>query len=101
MDAVSWTILGVAAGAGAALAALAPRLKRDHRRRQLTGGGTSLSGLGMGLDAVWRPSAEEAHTDWDARVELPAPAPSPGDPGRIRDGRIMLDGPSELEHDGV
>ena len=88
---MSWSILVVAVAATIALAALAPRLKRSQRRRQLAGGGTSLSGLGLGLDAVWRPTAEEAHAHWDTQAELPAPAADPSDKGRIRNGRIVLD----------
>jgi hypothetical protein len=74
-----------------ALVALAPRLKRDHLRKQLDGSaGGSLAGVGSGFDAVWRPSAEDAHADWEAAVELPAPAPTPGDKGRIEDGRLII-----------
>jgi len=51
---------------------------------------SSLSGLGSGLDVVWRPTAEEAHADWEMQVELPALAPIPGDKGRIHDGRIVI-----------
>ena len=71
--------------------ALAPRLKRNNLRRQLDGGGGSFAGVGVGLDAVRRPSADEARADWEAQVEMPAPAPSPGDKGRMQDGRIVLD----------
>jgi hypothetical protein len=71
--------------------ALAPRWSRDNLRRQLDGGGGSLSGIGAGFDAIWRPSAEDAREQWEAQIEVPAPAPAPGDPGRMRDGRIVLD----------
>ena len=70
--------------------AIAPRLKRDNLRRQLEGGGGSFAGVGAGFDSVWRPSAEEARADWEAQVEMPAPAPSPGDKGRMEDGRIVI-----------
>ena len=70
---------------------LAPRLKRDNLRRQLEGGGGSFAGVGVGLDAVWRPSADEARADWEAQVEIPAPAPTPGDKGRLRGGRIVIE----------
>ncbi|MET0735912.1 MAG: hypothetical protein ABWY55_09770 [Microbacterium sp.] len=90
MDAPAWIVMSVALAAVGIAAALAPRLKRDNLRRQLEGGG-SFSGVGAGFDAVWRPSAEEAHAQWQAQVEVPAPAPTPGDKGRVRDGRIVID----------
>ena len=90
VDVWTWSILAAALVSVVVLVALAPRIKRDHRRRQLAGGG-GLAGLGGGLDAVWRPSAEEAHAQWQAQVEIPAPAPAPGDKGRLADGRIVID----------
>jgi len=51
---------------------------------------SSFGGLGSGLDVVWRPTAEEAHADWEMQVELPAPTPIPGDKGRIHDGKIVI-----------
>ena len=90
MDSVGWLVMAAALVATAAGVALAPRMKRDNLQRQLDGGG-SFAGVGMGLDAVWRPSAEEARAGWEAQVELPAPAPSPGDKGRMQDGRIVID----------
>jgi hypothetical protein len=94
MDPLAWTLLSVVLAAAASLIALAPQLKRDHRRRQLEGRAPS-GGLGSGLDAVWRPTAEDAHADWEASVELPAPAPLPGDKGRVEDGRIVIDLPDD------
>jgi hypothetical protein len=77
-------IVAVAAG----VVALGPLIHRDTRRRweRGTGGG----GLGSALDAVWRPSVEDAHAQWEAQVEMPAPAPSPGDKG-LDDGRIVIE----------
>ena len=49
------------------------------------------SGIGAGFDVVWRPTADEARALWQAQVEMPAPAPTPGDKGRMRDGRIVID----------
>ncbi|WP_345802625.1 hypothetical protein AAIB33_05905 [Microbacterium sp. AZCO] len=95
MDASGWVFAAVLAGATVAMIAAAPALTRDHRRRQADGRAPS-GGLGSGLDAVWRPSAEEAHADWEAQVELPAPAPAPGDKGRMEDGRIVI----EVRRDG-
>lgn len=46
-------------------------------------------GMGSALDAVWRPSAEEAHAQWEAQIEMLAPAPTPGDKG-FDDGRIVI-----------
>jgi len=89
MDLFAWMILGLAAVATAILVACAPALKRDQRRRQLDGRGTS-GGLGSGLDAVWRPTAEDAHAQWEAQIELPAPAPTPGDGGRLDDDRVVI-----------
>jgi hypothetical protein len=91
MDSVGWLVTAAALAATAVGVALAPRLKRDNLKRQLNGGGGSFAGVGVGLDAVWRPSAEEARAGWEAQVELPAPAPSPGDKGRMQDGRIVID----------
>jgi hypothetical protein len=90
MDAGAWIVIGVAVLATAVFVVLAPLLKRGQLRRQLAGRAPS-GGLGSGLDAVWRPSAEDAHADWEASVELPAPAPMPGDKGRMKDGRIVID----------
>lgn len=91
VDVFAWIIIGIAGAVVLTTIASAPRLKRDNLRRQLEGGGGSLSGVGAGFDAVWRPSAEEAHAQWQAQVEVPAPAPAPGDRGRMRDGRIVID----------
>jgi hypothetical protein len=91
VDAIGWVIMAGAVVLAVAAVALAPRLKRDNLRRQLEGGGGSFAGVGSGMDAVWRPSADEARADWEAQVEMPAPAPSPGDKGRMQDGRIVLD----------
>lgn len=90
MDALAWIVLAVVVGAGVVGILFAPRLKRDNLRRQLEGGGGSFGGIGGGFDAVWRPSAEDAHAQWEAQVELPAPAPAPGDKGRVEDGRIVI-----------
>ncbi len=46
--------------------------------------------MGSALDAVWRPSAEDARTEWEAQVEMPAPAPSPGDKA-LDEGRIVIE----------
>jgi hypothetical protein len=92
MDAIGAVLLGIVLVGTLTLIALAPRLKRDHLRRQFDGtAGGSLAGVGSGMDAVWRPSAEDAHARWEAQVELPAPAPTPGDRGRLDDGRIVID----------
>ncbi len=90
MDALAWVVLAVVVAVGLLGILLAPRWKRDNLRRQLDGGGGSLGGIGGGFDSVWRPSAEEAHTQWEAQVELPAPAPTPGDKGRVEDDRIVI-----------
>ena len=94
MDASVWIGIGVALFATAVLVVLAPVLKRDQLRRQLAGRAPS-GGLGSGLDAVWRPSAEDAHADWEAAVELPAPAPLPGDKGGVDEGRIVIEVPKD------
>ena len=91
MDAGAWVAGGIVVLATIALIGAVPALLCDARRRQARGGGGSLAGIGGGFDAVWRPSAEEAHAQWETQVELPAPAPTPGDPGRMRDGRITID----------
>lgn len=92
MDAVGWMVLAGVALATVVLIALAPRFKREHLRKQLDGtAGGSLAGVGSGFDSVWRPSAEEAHAEWEAQVEMPAPAPIPGDKGRVEDGRLVIE----------
>lgn len=91
MDAGSWVALAVGAVAVIALAAALPLIVSDTRKRRARGLGGSLSGVGTGFDAVWRPSADEANALWEAQVELPAPAPLAGDKGRMRDGRITID----------
>ena len=89
MDVLAWLLLAVALAATVIFVACAPALKRDQRRRQLDGRGKS-GGIGSGMDAVWRPSAEDAHADWEAQIELPAPAPTPGEGGRLEDGRLVI-----------
>jgi hypothetical protein len=43
-----------------------------------------LSGVGGGIDAVWRPSAHEADIAWQSLQVLPVPSPSPDEgPGVI------------------
>lgn len=76
--------------AALAFALASPAMLRDARRRRISGGGGSLSGIGAGLDVVWRPSAAEAHADWEATVELPAPAPTPGDRA-LESGRMRIE----------
>ncbi|WEG10391.1 hypothetical protein PU630_07535 [Microbacterium horticulturae] len=90
MDATGWLVIAGAAAASLVVILCAPALHRATRRRQDRRTASSFGGLGSGLDVVWRPTAEEAHTDWETQVELPAPAPIPGDKGRIHDGRIVI-----------
>ncbi|MDY0909673.1 hypothetical protein [Microbacterium sp. CFBP9034] len=91
MDLIGMLALAVVAVVTVVLISLAPRFKRDQLRKQFEGNaGGSLAGIGSGFDSVWRPSAEEAHAGWEAQVELPAPAPTPGDKGRIEDGRLVI-----------
>lgn len=78
----------VVLAATAVMLALTPLIRRDTRRRWARG--ISGGGLGSALDAVWRPSAEDAHAQWEAQIEMPAPAPSPGDKG-LDEGRIVID----------
>ena len=92
VDVWAWAVLVVAVFAAIVLISFAPQIKRDHRRRQLAGGG-GFAGVGGGMDAVWRPSAEEAHAEWQAQLEIPAPAPAPGDKGLLTEGRIVIDIP--------
>lgn len=92
MDAVGWMVLAGVALATVVLIALAPRFKREHLQKQLDGtAGGSLAGVGSGFDSVWRPSAEDAHADWESQVAMPAPAPTPGDKGRVEDGRLVIE----------
>jgi hypothetical protein len=79
--------VAIIAAATAGVLALAPLIHRDTRRRWAKGAG---GGLGSALDAVWRPSAEDAHAQWEAQVEMPAPAPSPGDMG-LDDGPVVIE----------
>ena len=93
MDVSGWIGLGVVAALGVAGASAMPALLRDARRRQKRGAGGSLSGIAGGMDAIWRPSAEEAHAQWEAQVELPAPAPTPGDGGDLDGGPVVIELP--------
>lgn len=68
--------------------AFAPLIHRDTRRRWEKG--ISGGGMGSALDAVWRPSAEGARAEWESQVEMPAPAPSPGDKA-LDEGRIVIE----------
>jgi len=45
----------------------------------------------MDLFALFHPSAGDARLDWQARQQLPAPAPTPDGPGRILDGCIVIE----------
>jgi len=91
MDAIGGLVVAAVIAITVAVVSFAPRIRRNQLRRQLEGtAGGSLAGVGSGLDAVWRPSAEEAHADWEAQVEMPAPAPAPGDLGRVEDGRLVI-----------
>ena len=91
MDVIAWMVAAAALTAVVVILALAPRIARAERGRRVSGGG--MSGVGAGFDAVWRPSAEEANAEWRAQIEVPAPAPSPGDKGRIEGGRITIEPP--------
>jgi hypothetical protein len=90
MDAAAW-VLGAAAVGGTLLAvAWAPWLHRSIRRVHERGG-SGMAGVAGGLDAVWRPSVDEVARNLAIQQVVPAPAPSPGDPGRMQDGRIIID----------
>lgn len=89
---MAWAVLIGAVLAGAAMAWAIPAMLRHTRRRQAHGAGGSLAGIAGGMDAVWRPSADEANADWAAAVEMPAPAPVAGDKG-LDDGRITIEVP--------
>jgi hypothetical protein len=91
VDLITWLVTGAIATVTAGVIFLAPRAQRNNLRRQLQGGGGSLSGIGAGFDVVWRPSAEEARAQWEAQVEMPAPAPTPGDKDQLHAGRIVID----------
>lgn len=93
MDVSGWIGLGVVVALGIAGAAWTPALLRDARRRQERGGGGSLAGISGGMDAIWRPGAEEAHARWQAQLEMPAPAPTPGDKGDLDDGPLVIEVP--------
>jgi hypothetical protein len=88
VDASSLIAVAIIVAATATVLALTPLIHRDTRRRWEKG--ISGGGLGSALDAVWRPSAEDAHAQWEAQVDMPAPAPSPGDKG-LDEGRIVID----------
>jgi len=93
MDLSGWIALAVVLALGIAGAIATPAFLRDARRRQQRGLGGSLSGIAGGMDAIWRPSAEEAHAQWEAQLELPAPAPIPGDKGDLDDGPVVIELP--------
>jgi hypothetical protein len=93
MDASGWVALGIVLALGVAGAAATPSLLRDARRRQRRGAGGSLNGIAGGMDAIWRPSAEEAHARWETELTLPAPAPTAGDKGDLDDGPLVIEVP--------
>ncbi|HEX5858903.1 MAG TPA: hypothetical protein VFY91_12430 [Microbacterium sp.] len=93
MDVSAWIALGVIVALGVAGAAATPALLRDARRRRERGGGGSLGGISGGMDAIWRPTADEAHAQWQAQLEVPAPAPTPGDRGDLDDGPLVIEFP--------
>lgn len=101
MDLGTWIAVGAVLLAAVAGALAMPALLRDTRRRQERGAGGSLNGIGAGLDAVWRPSADEAHSGWARQVEVPAPAPTPGDKGGIDEGRLVIEVEDRGEPDHV
>jgi hypothetical protein len=94
MDWSPWFVAAALVVAAVGVGFAMPAMLRDTRRRQAAGAGGSLAGIAGGMDAVWRPSAEEAHADWESAVEMPAPAPLAGDKG-LDDGRITIDVPAE------
>lgn len=96
MDLSGWLGLCAAVLVGVAGAFAMPAFLRDARRRQERGAGGSLSGISGGMDAIWRPSAEEAHAQWQAQLEVPAPAPTPGDKGDLDEGRLVIEVPREM-----
>ncbi|MCU1404837.1 MAG: hypothetical protein JWQ43_1140 [Glaciihabitans sp.] len=57
-------------------------------------GPTAGSGMGIG-DEVFNPTRHEAQIELDRQTILPAPAPTPGDPGvddtGIYDGQVEID----------
>ncbi len=59
------------------------RRQRERRRRIVP------AGLVGGIDEVFHPEAHEALLVWEAQLEAPAPAPTPGAPP-FPDGRIVL-----------
>ncbi|KHK97312.1 hypothetical protein LK09_10890 [Microbacterium mangrovi] len=90
MDALGWIIGAAVVLIAAAFVLSAPRLHSAHLRRQERGMSGGFAAVGAGFDSVWRPSAEEARTEWEASVEAPAPAPLAGGKGRIQNGRIVI-----------
>jgi hypothetical protein len=90
MDAIGWLVAVAVTAAAVTIVACAPALHAAQVRRQERGMSGGLAGVGAGFDSVWRPSADEARNDWEASVEAPAPAPLPGDKGRIAEGRIVI-----------
>ena len=64
-----------------------PGMSEDRFRWRRQGGGF----MGAAFDEVFHPDAKEARLIWEAQTELPAPAPSPGDPPfDPESGRITL-----------
>lgn len=45
----------------------------------------------MDILGLFHPTAADARAEWQAKQELPAPVPTPGDgPGVINSGRIVI-----------
>lgn len=89
MDASFLFALAALVVGGLLLAWWIPRSLRSTRRRQAEGD-TSLSGIGAGWDAVWAPTSHDAERDRNAQREASAPAPSPGEPGGLDSGPIVI-----------
>lgn len=89
MDSVAWVLLLVIFAVTGMLAAGGPRIYRAVRRLRASRG-SGVAGISAGMDAIWHPTSEDAAREVAAEIAAPAPTPSPGDPGRMQDGRIRI-----------
>lgn len=82
---MEWIIAGVVAAALVVAAVIAQRQGWiDLTGKHAGGRSGGVAGLVGGVDEVFAPSRHVAQQELQREQELPAPAPSPGDPGRIR-----------------
>src|SRR5690606_4219240 len=100
-DAMEWVGFAVAGAAVIGFAIVAQSrgwIDLTSRRNGRTASGSVLVGP---IDEVFAPSRQEAQAAWEAQQELPAPAPTPGDPDKdVYRGNVRIHLDDLDERDG-